>query len=118
MMSENIYYIEQDCKKRFGKLDVDVYPHDDWIKYFKVIEYAAYQELKKQLDVAKKTLEFYANKDNWLESQIGTFTPFDTIEDSDLGECKDEMYVGGKRARETLEKLRRSNLEHKTKIDT
>jgi hypothetical protein len=63
-------------------------------------------ELESQLKIAKEALGFYADKANW-QSDDSNFSDFiNSIDLQEFRPNKKAQYIGGKLARETLEKLR------------
>lgn len=69
------------------------------------------KDLYDQLTLAIKTLDYYASKSNWRETNPNNrpsgMTYFQTISSRDSGHAGPEQYdfAGGKRSRETLKKL-------------
>ena len=88
--------------------------------YIAVVEYSAYEavqvenaKLKEQVKVMREALEFYADGSNW-EHISPHKAEYRVIEESDMGDgnfqitqMTDDEWVGGKRARATLEKVGR-----------
>lgn len=74
---------------------------------FHVIEYAAFEKLKKQNEIMRNALEFYADVENWhhISPDIAKYTVI--ANDEGYGEFQfnsftDDFRVGGKRARQAL----------------
>lgn len=74
---------------------------------FHVIEYAAFEKLKKQNEIMREALSFYASGDNWGHKHKDSCDYVVILEDQGDGEFQfnsitDDEWVGGKRARQAL----------------
>lgn len=72
-----------------------------------VIEYAAFEKLKKQNEIMREALSFYASGDNWGHKHKDSCDYVVILEDQGDGEFQfnsitDDEWVGGKRARQAI----------------
>ena len=73
-----------------------------------VIEYAAYDQLKQDLEDCIEALEFYGDKSNWHEDDDtdSIFNACESDDEENIIEKGYSYYYGGKLARETISKLK------------
>lgn len=77
---------------------------------FHVIEYAAFEKLKKQNEIMREALSFYASGNNWHHKHKDSCDYVVIVDDQGDGEFQfnsitDDEWVGGKRARQAIKEL-------------
>lgn len=103
---------EQEYREFWATDDGFIYNDKEAIKYnvdkedaLHVIEYSAYQELEKQIEIYKKALDFYAAFTNWFgEVKFKGNNNFPNMNKDDWEQFNNHT-IAGKRARQALKEV-------------